>query len=70
MGQNIRGFCGWSSDYEYLPTNEATLPTFTCSASSNHKNIMYEMTKLLLLNHEHFVPQKLPAIQYRYVFQE
>ncbi len=25
-----------------LPTNEATLPTFTCSASSNHENITHE----------------------------
>ncbi len=37
-----------------LPTNEATLSTFTCSASSNHENII----------HEYFVPQKLPAIRY------
>ena len=26
-----------------LPTNEATLPTFTCSASSYHENITHEM---------------------------
>ncbi len=25
--------------------NEATLPTFTCSASSNHENIIHELTK-------------------------
>ena len=28
-----------------LPTNEATLPTFTCSVSSNHENITHEMTQ-------------------------
>ena len=28
-----------------LTTNEATLPTFTCSASSNHKNIIHKLTK-------------------------
>ncbi len=27
-----------------LPTNEATLPTFTCSASSNHENKNHELT--------------------------
>ncbi len=26
-------------------TNEATLPTFTCSASSYHENIIHEVTK-------------------------
>ena len=29
-----------------LPTNEATLPTFTCSASSNHENSIHEVTKI------------------------
>ncbi len=47
-----------------LPTNEATLPTFTCSASSNHENIIHEVTKLILLNHEYFAPRKLLAIRY------
>ncbi len=28
-----------------LPTNEATLPTFTCSASSYHENIIHEMSQ-------------------------
>ncbi len=28
-----------------LPTNEATLPTFTCSASSNHENITHEVSQ-------------------------
>ena len=28
-----------------LPTDEATLPTFTCSASSNHEIIIHKMTK-------------------------
>ena len=28
-----------------LPMNEATLPTFTCSASSNHENITHEMSQ-------------------------
>ena len=28
-----------------LPTNEVTLPTFTCSASSNHENIIHEVTE-------------------------
>ena len=31
-----------------LPTNEATLPTFTCSASSNHENITHEMSQYCL----------------------
>ncbi len=39
MGQNI---CGGLTT-NILPTNEATLPTFTCSASSNHENITHEM---------------------------
>ncbi len=29
-----------------LPTNESTLLTFTCSASSNHENITHEMSLL------------------------
>ncbi len=28
-----------------LPTNKATLPTFTCSASSNHENTTHEMSQ-------------------------
>ncbi len=28
-----------------LPTNEVTLLTFTCSASSNHENITHEMSQ-------------------------
>ncbi len=45
-----------------LPTNEATLLTFTCSsASSNPKNITHKC-----LNHEYFVPQKLLAIYSNY----
>ncbi len=28
-----------------LPTNEATLPTFTYIASSNHENITHEMSQ-------------------------
>ncbi len=28
-----------------LPTNETPLPTFTCSASSNHENITHEMSQ-------------------------
>ncbi len=28
-----------------LPTNEATLLTFTCSASSNNENITHEMSQ-------------------------
>ncbi len=36
-GANIRGFRGWIGGLttNILPTNEATLPTFTCSASSH-----------------------------------
>ncbi len=30
-----------------LTTNEATLPTFTCSASSYHENITNEMSSIL-----------------------
>ncbi len=37
-----------------LPVNEATLATFTCSASSNHKNIN-EVTKHF--NHKCFAPE-------------
>ncbi len=29
-----------------LPMNEATLPTFTCIASSNHENISHELTNI------------------------
>ncbi len=39
VGQNIR-VEHWSMNI--LPTNEATLPTFTCSAS---KNTNHELTK-------------------------
>ena len=28
-----------------LPTNEATLATFTCSASSYHENITHEISQ-------------------------
>ena len=44
-----------------LPTNKATLLTFTCSASSNHEN--KTTNGLILLNHEYFDPRKLPAIR-------
>ncbi len=30
---------------EHWTTNEATLPTFTCSASSNHEYINHELTR-------------------------
>ncbi len=47
-------------DHEYF-THEwsdlAGLP-FTCSASSNHKNVIHEMTKYIAQ------PRKLPAIRY------
>ncbi len=33
----------WSMNI--LPTNEATLPTFTCSASSNHENNIHKVTQ-------------------------
>ncbi len=46
-----------------LPTNEVTLLTSTCSASSNHEHITHENNVSILLNHEYFVPRKLPAIQ-------
>ncbi len=36
--------------------NEAT---FTCSASSKHENIIHEVTKYCMLNHECFVPPKI-----------
>ena len=42
-----------------VPTNEATLPNFACSASSNHENIIHEMTQPRI-----FAPRKLPAIRY------
>ncbi len=44
---------------EGLTTNEATLPTFTCtcSTSSNHENITHEMYVSILLNHKYFVPR-------------
>ncbi len=54
-------FVGLSSDHKYFTT---TLSNFTCSASSNHKNIIHEVTKIILLNHEYFAPRKLPAIRY------
>ena len=44
MGQNIVVFVVEGLITNILPTNEATLPTFTCSASSNHENIIHEMT--------------------------
>ncbi len=50
-----------------LPTNEATLSTFTCSASSNHQNIIQlpndtAQPRIFL----YFVPRKLPAIKNNY----
>ena len=64
---NFRGggeIYGWTTNI--LPTNEATLTTFTCSASSNHKNKIDELTKIVLLNHEYFSPPspKITAIRY------
>ncbi len=48
-----------------LTTNEATLPTFTCSASSNHKNIIHKLTKYCSTTNVYPPPQwKLPAIRY------
>ena len=38
MGQNIRGFRGWSLDHEYFTHKYFDLVTFTCCASSNHEN--------------------------------
>ena len=43
-----------------LPTNEATLPTFTYNPSSNTRKY-YPRNVSILLNHEYFVPRKLPA---------
>ena len=49
MGQNIHGYHGFSwflcCTINILPTNEATFPTFTCRANSNHENIIHEVTK-------------------------
>ncbi len=45
MEKNIRGYRDWPLDHEYLPTNEATLPTFTCSAGSNYEYINHKLTK-------------------------
>ncbi len=47
-----------------LPTNEATLPTFTCSASSNHENKNHKLT-IDIADMEYFDPRKLPAIRYK-----
>ncbi len=46
-GAKFRGFRGLTLDHEYyiLPTNEVTLPTFTCSASSYHEYINILSTK-------------------------
>ncbi len=41
-----------------LPTNEMTLSTFTCSASSNHQNIIHEMTKYYFST-TNILPQKI-----------
>ena len=44
MGQNIRVFVVEGLTTNILSTNEATLPTFTCSAS-NHEYNIHKMTK-------------------------
>ncbi len=42
-GQNICGFVVEALTTNILPTNEATLTTFTCSAISNHENIIHNI---------------------------
>ncbi len=60
-GQIIRGFRGSNILPTILPMNEATIPTFTCSASSIHEYI-HELTNIVL----YIIiadPRKLPAIR-------
>ncbi len=46
-GQNIRGFRGREhGTTNILATNEATLPTFTWSASSNHEYKHHELINI------------------------
>ncbi len=53
----------WTLDTNTLPTNEGTLTTFTCGASSNHENINWLN---ILLNQRIFWPQKV-AHAYMYM---
>ncbi len=48
-----------------LPTNEATLPPYLQSKQQPRK--YYPRNVSILLNHEYFVPRKLPAIRYNYM---
>ena len=47
-----------------LPTNEATLPTFTCSASSNYENKNHKLTRYNYINCWTTSHRKLTAIRY------
>ena len=55
VGQNICCFRAWLNTGPQI-FNGATLPTFTCSASSNHG--IYKA--LILLNHEYLTLENYP----------
>ena len=43
-----------------LPTNKTTLPTFTCSASSNHENKNHELTNIFFFSNHRFTVDHFP----------
>ncbi len=63
MGQNIRGFRGWRSDHEYF-THEWSDLAYLYLQCKQQPRKYYPQNVSILLNHEYFVPRKLPAIRY------
>ncbi len=53
----------WWDKIFLVGAHTTTLPTFTCSASSNHNNIIHEVTKYCSTTNVLSIPRKLPVIR-------
>ncbi len=56
---NFRGFRGWRFDHEYFTHEWSDFAYLYLQCKLQPRNVS------ILLNHEYFVPRKLPAIRYR-----
>ncbi len=62
-GENIRGIRGWRSDHEYFTHKWSDLAYLYLHCKQQPRKY-YPRNVSILLNHEYFVPRKLPAIRY------
>ncbi len=68
-GANIRGFRGWRPDHKYF-THEWSDLAYLYLQCKLQPRKYYQRNVSILLNHEYFVPRKLPAIQYLYTLYQ